>query len=164
LTDRKQVIDPRGISVDSQDGTKTVNLPPGTVLAAPMDPIHRDAAIYPDPDSFLPHRFTQAGAARSIVDQLSSGNGHSNVAQSSTPGKDKSTATLDDAFLGFGFGKHACPGRFFALNEMKIFVAHMVMHYDVEVVGGRPELVDVIWLKVPLNDAKIRVRKRSVQS
>ena len=45
--------------------------------------------------------------------------------------KENSTVTLDDAFLGFGFGKHACAGRFFVLNEMKIFVAHMVMNYDV---------------------------------
>jgi len=44
-------------------------------------------------------------------------------------GSDRQTqsASLDDA-LGVGYGKHACPGRFFALNEVNIFVAHMLMN------------------------------------
>lgn len=32
--------------------------------------------------------------------------------------------------LGFGYGKHTCPGRFFASNEMKIVVIHMLLKYD----------------------------------
>ncbi|KAL0944766.1 cytochrome p450 monooxygenase [Colletotrichum truncatum] len=32
--------------------------------------------------------------------------------------------------LGFGHGQHACPGRFFASNELKIALAHLVMKYD----------------------------------
>jgi cytochrome P450 len=74
--------------------------------------------------------------------------------------KVKSTVTLGEAFLGFGFGKHACPGRFFALNEVKMFVAHMVLNYDVECLDQRPELTSVIWLKLPCNDGRVRVRKR----
>ncbi|KAE8373091.1 cytochrome P450 [Aspergillus bertholletiae] len=32
--------------------------------------------------------------------------------------------------LGFGHGVHACPGRFFANNEIKILLAHLLMKYD----------------------------------
>ncbi|KAI8287264.1 Cytochrome P450 monooxygenase [Colletotrichum sp. SAR11_57] len=30
----------------------------------------------------------------------------------------------------FGYGQHACPGRFFAANELKIAVAHLLLKYD----------------------------------
>ncbi|KAF8145980.1 hypothetical protein K438DRAFT_1629082, partial [Mycena galopus ATCC 62051] len=42
--------------------------------------------------------------------------------------------------LPFGTGKHACPGRFFAVTELKAMMAHLVMNYDVkaEVEGVRP--------------------------
>ncbi|CAG9998330.1 unnamed protein product [Clonostachys byssicola] len=151
----RTVIGPHGIDLESPSGK--VHVPQGTVLAAAMDPIHRDNAIYPDADKFNPFRFTQPGGVRSIFDQFNAAGQKPDDANKPKP---KSTVTLDDAFLGFGFGKHACPGRFFALNEMKIFVAHMVLNYDVECLDRRPELTNVIWLKVPYNDGRVRVRKR----
>ncbi|KAF6825249.1 P450 monooxygenase [Colletotrichum plurivorum] len=41
-------------------------------------------------------------------------------------------------FLAFGHGAHACPGRFFASNEMKIVLAHLLMNYDWRVVEDKP--------------------------
>lgn len=38
-----------------------------------------------------------------------------------------STSTMH---LGFGHGLHSCPGRFFAANEVKIALAHLLMKYD----------------------------------
>ncbi|VZI11752.1 unnamed protein product [Fusarium fujikuroi] len=32
--------------------------------------------------------------------------------------------------LGFGHGYHACPGRFFAANEIKILLCHLLLKYD----------------------------------
>lgn len=32
--------------------------------------------------------------------------------------------------LGFGHGTHACPGRFFASNEVKITMCHLILKYD----------------------------------
>lgn len=32
--------------------------------------------------------------------------------------------------LGFGHGLHACPGRFFAANEIKILLCHLLLKYD----------------------------------
>ncbi|KXX73334.1 Ent-kaurene oxidase [Madurella mycetomatis] len=157
----RTVVDPHGISLDSPDGK--FHVPRGTVIATPIDPIHHDAAIYPDPNRFNPFRFTQPGAVRSIVDVFDSGEGDRDDKQEASRGPQvKSSVTLDDRFLGFGFGKHACPGRFFALNEMKIFVAHMVLNYDVECLGKWPELTNMVWLKVPYNEGRVRVRKRQL--
>lgn len=38
--------------------------------------------------------------------------------------------------LAFGFGKHACPGRFFAAQELKTMLAHVLLKYDIEFIGG----------------------------
>ncbi|TID14720.1 putative cytochrome p450 protein [Venturia nashicola] len=39
-------------------------------------------------------------------------------------------ATTTADHIGFGHGKHACPGRFFASNELKIMICHLIMKYD----------------------------------
>ncbi|KAK1225932.1 hypothetical protein PQX77_011131 [Marasmius sp. AFHP31] len=35
-------------------------------------------------------------------------------------------------YVAFGVGKHACPGRFFAVNEIKVLVSHMLMYYNLK--------------------------------
>ncbi|KAL8897718.1 MAG: hypothetical protein Q9207_007070 [Kuettlingeria erythrocarpa] len=39
-------------------------------------------------------------------------------------------ATTDVNNLHFGHGKYSCPGRFFAANEIKMILAHMLLLYD----------------------------------
>lgn len=41
--------------------------------------------------------------------------------------------------LQFGYGRHACPGRFFAAHEIKMIMASFVMHYDVKMPGDLKE-------------------------
>jgi cytochrome P450 len=41
-------------------------------------------------------------------------------------------ATSND-HLGFSHGKHACPGRFFAANEVKIALVHLLLKYDMKI-------------------------------
>ena len=38
--------------------------------------------------------------------------------------------TTSPEHLIFGHGKHACPGRFFASNEIKVALTHLLMMYD----------------------------------
>ncbi|KAI2820521.1 hypothetical protein CBS115989_3651 [Aspergillus niger] len=38
---------------------------------------------------------------------------------------------------GFGHGVRACPGRFFATNEIKILLAHIILKYDIRFPDGQ---------------------------
>lgn len=39
--------------------------------------------------------------------------------------------------LGFGHGLHSCPGRFFAANEVKIALCHLLLKYDWKLPEGK---------------------------
>ncbi|CAN9385110.1 cytochrome P450 [Alternaria alternata] len=152
----RTVVHPEGIRLP----VSNVHVPQGTMIAVPMEPIHYDESIYPQARSFNAFRFADPNNVTSIVDNFATKDDLEATKADASDRKGKSTATLDDAFLGFGFGRHACPGRFFALNEMKVFIAHMLLNYDVEHMAVRPKPLDTVWLKLPLHGGKIRVRRR----
>jgi cytochrome P450 len=132
------------------------------VLALPMEPVHYDEDIYPDAHKFNAFRFAQPDAVRNIFESFASKEDMEAARISEAngdPKKIKSSVTLDDAFLGFGIRKYACPGRFFALNKIKIFMAHMLRNYDIECLKVRPQHMNIISLKLPLNKGTIRVRR-----
>ncbi|RSL87603.1 hypothetical protein CEP51_002120 [Fusarium floridanum] len=58
--------------------------------------------------------------------------GHRFLRQRKVPGKESSSqlVSTSENHLGFGHGKHACPGRFFAANEIKIALAHLLLEYE----------------------------------
>ncbi|CAG8731014.1 5949_t:CDS:2, partial [Funneliformis mosseae] len=50
--------------------------------------------------------------------------------------KSKSPAShIEKNYLIFGFGKHACPGRFFAVNEIKVALHYLLLKYNIRKVG-----------------------------
>jgi len=57
---------------------------------------------------------------------------------------------------------HCSPGRFFAANEMKTMLAHVVLNYDIKMAdgGGRPEDVWFGRFPVPNPEAQVSFRKR----
>lgn len=129
--------DPDGIKLE---GWKTP-ISQGTRICLPVEGIHLDEAIYSDASTFRPFRFMETGAAG--------------------PSKAKSTVTLDDSFLSFGApGRYAYPGRVFALLEVKLFVANVLMNYEVGYLAKRPDSIKMLWANYP-SDARIRVRRRT---
>jgi cytochrome P450 len=47
--------------------------------------------------------------------------------------------TTNETNLGFGYGRHACPGRFFATNEIKMILSRMILDYDIKMPGDATE-------------------------
>lgn len=63
--------------------------------------------------------------------------------------------------LGFGLGKFACPGRFFAANELKIILSHVILKYDIKLVPGTATDTQFYSLFSMGNDnTKLLVRRR----
>ncbi|KJX93332.1 cytochrome p450 like protein [Zymoseptoria brevis] len=48
--------------------------------------------------------------------------------------------SVSPEFMGFGLGEHACPGRFFASNEMKIALSTLLLKYDWSFESGKADM------------------------
>ncbi|KIJ26788.1 hypothetical protein M422DRAFT_191786 [Sphaerobolus stellatus SS14] len=92
------------------DGTR---IPKGTIMSAASAIPHLNDEVYPDPKTFDPFRFAKI--------REKEGQGTSN----------QFVATNND-YLASGHGKHACPGRLFAANELKLMMAHIISIYDIK--------------------------------
>ena len=94
---------------------KPITLSDGTILPAGARVMvagsYWDPAIYSSPETFDPYRFLRE---REKPDK-------SNTWQH---------VALYPSHMGIGYGEHACPGRFFASNEIKIALAHLLLKYD----------------------------------
>lgn len=138
----RKVASPNGIELEGW----SERIPQGTRIALPVLPIHYDEKHYTDPHTYDPFRFVSYKAA-----------------QDGSPRETevKSTVTLDDTFMSFGVvGRNACPGRFFAHLEVKIYIANILLNYDVEYLPQRPEPTYMMWVRYPV-DAKLRIRRKA---
>ncbi|KAK7446290.1 hypothetical protein VKT23_014496 [Stygiomarasmius scandens] len=107
--------------------------------------MHHDERHYENPDEFQPFRFSEMRGSEE---------GASIKHQMITPNKD---------YFFFGTGRHACPGRFFAVNELKTLVAHTLLTYDVKLENDRKVIPDPILFVnavLPNQNAKVMFRKR----
>ncbi|KAI1261854.1 cytochrome P450 [Xylariaceae sp. FL1019] len=101
-------------------------IPQGTIIEIPNHAISRDPELYPDPDSFEPWRFYDMSQRPDGADKRASSLHHQFVSVSNELGS-------------FGYGRHACPGRFFAANELKMILARILLAYDMRMKDGETE-------------------------
>ncbi|KAM0352543.1 hypothetical protein ACHAPU_002212 [Fusarium lateritium] len=90
--------------------------------------------------------------------------GHRFLKMRETPGQDKHAHLVSTSadHLGFGHGLHACPGRFFAANEVKIALCHLLLKYDWKLEDGAVPEVQHIGFKLFRDPStKLVVRRRS---
>lgn len=78
-----------------------------TVAATPA----KDPSIWSQPDTFDGYR------SYNLRQQV----GNENRYQLTTTNAEQ---------IGFGVGRHACPGRFFAAHELKILIAQLILQFD----------------------------------
>lgn len=101
-------------------------IPAGATIEVPAVAVNNDPDLFPDPETFDPFRFSR------IRDQAKA-EGSDQVAALSQ------FVSVNQNSLTFGFGRHACPGRFFAANEIKMILANILMRYDVRMPGDRKD-------------------------
>ncbi|OOO08043.1 cytochrome P450 [Aspergillus oryzae] len=87
-------------------------IPPGTSIEAPLQAIYQDDSNYPDSDTFAGFRFYK----------IRQGGGATVHARNQF-------VTSNEQNLVFGYGKHACPGRFLAAAEIKMIVSKILLTY-----------------------------------
>lgn len=119
-------------------------IPKGTSLGIPTI-WHRHEAHYDRPNKFDGYRFFRMArrepAKANQVHLISTGPSH----------------------LGFGHGKIACPGRFFAAEMSKLTLAHVLLKYDFKMANPNEDTspVSMKWLYLARSGVKILVRRRA---
>ncbi|KAI0532857.1 cytochrome P450 [Xylaria digitata] len=145
----RTVVSPEGILVEH--GKTPITILRNTVLALPVERIHRDEDFYSSPHEFKPFRFVD-------TNRHHSDDGHRSYTTTSA------ATTVDDHFFGFGTSKHPCPGRFIAVHEVKLIMAHILLNYDLEYTDAELQFTNLLAMKVPNMDVKIRVRRRATET
>lgn len=127
--------------------TANVKLADGTVVPKHMLTLvsahkHWDAKTYEQPYQFDGYRFYKM---RQIQ-------GKENIAQ---------FVSVSPEHMGFGYGLHACPGRFFASEEIKIALCHILVKYDIKLAKGTSVKPRKFGLNIYASPtAKLAVRRR----
>jgi cytochrome P450 len=97
------------------------NVIPNNAMVAVGPVPMSDSNIFPNADKFDGYRFLKMRNAPGAEN------------------KHQFVTTSPDCIV-FGHGHHACPGRFFASNEIKLLLAHMLMHYDWKLPEGQTKV------------------------
>lgn len=110
--------------VTLSDGT---HLPAGYMIETAHALTVQDPSVYRNPEKFDPRRF------------LDLRNGTSEDLLKYKNKEQHQFVTVTKDFMHFGYGRHACPGRFFAANEIKLILARILVDYDMQMPDGLTE-------------------------
>ncbi|EPS26492.1 hypothetical protein PDE_01429 [Penicillium oxalicum 114-2] len=134
----------RGLSapITLSDGTV---LPRGTHLAAAAKPLSLDPEYYDQAEIFDGFRFARLREKAGNADRY------------------QFTSTTVEA-MHFGHGKHACPGRHLADQQIKIIMIHIIRNYDIRLRDGEGRPENQVMANGPHPDLSIPIlfRKRDV--
>ncbi|OTA86891.1 hypothetical protein M434DRAFT_146292 [Hypoxylon sp. CO27-5] len=100
----------RRVVVDGWTFKDGLHLPAGTQISFPSEQLNLDPEVHPNADSFDARRWLRK---REQID----------------PNKFRFGSVTNDS-INFGAGTHACPGRFFAQEELKLMLIHLVTNYE----------------------------------
>ncbi|KAH5300899.1 hypothetical protein HBI50_205540 [Parastagonospora nodorum] len=99
-------------------------IPPGVVIEAPVNAIYQDSELWPDAhkfDGFRHYKLRHSGKGDATVQARNL------------------FVTTNETNLMFGYGARACPGRFFAANEIKMIMARLILNFDIKMPDGLTE-------------------------
>ncbi|KAL9714649.1 hypothetical protein Ac2012v2_001308 [Leucoagaricus gongylophorus] len=94
-------------------------IPAGVSVCVASAPMNRERSSFCEPDVFKGFRYSELHNGGEELDSIK---------------HQMATLTLDTVV--FGHGRHACPGRFFAVNELKAIFTYCILNYDIQLEGG----------------------------
>ncbi|CAH0039587.1 unnamed protein product, partial [Clonostachys solani] len=119
------------------DGTV---LPPGSKVGAPSFILHRDPEVYDDPEIFDGFRF---------------------IGSKYQDSKETLVVNTTNNYHVFGHGRHPCPGRFFAVHEMKLIFCLLLLKYDIKLAPGDvPRGIFIATMAIPDTRLKVQFKAR----
>jgi ent-kaurene oxidase len=86
-------------------------IPAGITLQFPSYQYNFDPAVHGNPQVFDPKRHLRKWEAKESTHRFH-------------------FASVSDDSLNWGAGQHACPGRFFAQETLKLMIVHLLTHYE----------------------------------
>ncbi|KAM7212308.1 Cytochrome P450 [Rhypophila decipiens] len=106
-------------------------IPANTQIGVPTQAISMDPEIYPNPEKFDPLRFYKIKQAMEAEGKLKN--------NAAAAGR-LAFASSNHESMAFGYGRHACPGRWFAGNEIKMIMVYLLENYDFRLPGAKTGL------------------------
>ncbi|KAM6530376.1 hypothetical protein FALCPG4_008503 [Fusarium falciforme] len=122
-----------------------LRIPKGARIVLPTGAINMDREFFEDPQTFDGFRYYRIRTANEEA---------RNTNQMVTVGKKD---------LTWGYGKHACPGRYIAEVTMKLLVIEFLMRYDIrlpENVKERPKNIEFEGLIIPDPEWELTMKSR----
>lgn len=98
-------------------------IPAGVIVEVPAGSIAADSSIFENAGVFDHLRYYNL--------RQSKGNQKSGTKAAEVVANSQ-FISVSESSLTFGYGRHACPGRFFAANEIKMIMANILLHYEVK--------------------------------
>ncbi|XP_041804861.1 cytochrome P450 7B1 isoform X1 [Chelmon rostratus] len=130
------------------DGERSVAIRKEDIIVLYPQSLHMDPEIYEEPQMFRHDRYIQNG--REKTDFYKDGQ------------------KLKYYLMPFGSGSSMCPGRYFAINEIKQFLCLMLLYFDLQLEEGQTRAtVDSsragLGILLPTKDVRFRYRPRVVK-
>ena len=152
---------PQGVTLE--DGTWA---PPGSHLGVHSLGTNFLADVYPDPEAYDPFRFSRPREEYEAREKrgeapAAGGEGSEKVGGEYVQQRNKGAATTSLEYLTFGHGRNACPGRFFAIAEIKLFLIEFLTRYDIQPMQERPKNRWIRDVQIPDLTTVLTVRRRA---
>ncbi|MGH0129593.1 UNVERIFIED_CONTAM: hypothetical protein FKN15_012744 [Acipenser sinensis] len=87
-------------------------IPPGDLLMLSPFWAHRDPRYFPEPEKFMPERWKKANLEKNV---------------------------FLEGFVAFGGGRYQCPGRWYALMEIQMFIGLILYKYELTLLDSLPK-------------------------
>lgn len=120
-------------------------IPANTQIGVPAHAIGLDPQLYDDPFTFDGYRFHKLRQSNPIL-----------------AGQQQYTAA-NLTNMSWGYGKHACPGRWFADVEIKMILIQLLLDFDFKFLPGkeRPASLEFETQNLPDKAATVLIKRRT---